>query len=183
MDGRFLAVGTAVGGVTLGFWGIAVSLASMALPWPYGVVRSFPDDRAAVRVIADQVPENGVYISGRGVFLAISVWPDLLDQREATQERKGILEFLGNLVIAFILTYAFIQVRPSSLGSAVGLLGMFGGAAAVATRFHDWNWYSFSWAYTVAGMLDLVLGWALVGLVLGVLSRFVDRKFEGNVAS
>lgn len=182
MDRRFLGFGTAVAVVTLGFWGIAVSLASMVLPWPYGVVRRFPDDRGAVQLIAEQVPQNGVYLSGRGVFLAISVWPELLDKHEATAEGKHIVEFLADLFVAFVLTYVFLRLRPSNSIRAAGFLGLLGAAAAVATRFHDWNWYSFSVPYTVAGICDVVLGWALVGLALDMTRRFVQKRFERRVA-
>ena len=81
--------------------------------------------------------------------------------------------FLLNLVAAFLAATLLVRAAPSlpRFGDRVMFVALLGGFAGVATRLMDWNWWSFSLDYSLVMAVDLVIGWALAGVVLARFAR------------
>jgi hypothetical protein len=53
----------------------------------------------------------------------------------------------------------------------LGFVVVLGVLIALATNVEYWNWYGFPTNYTLAYMLDKVIGFAVVGSVIAVVTR------------
>ena len=64
---------------------------------------------------------------------------------------------------------------PSLIGKVifVALLGFF---SVVSSDVSYWNWYEFPTGVLASSVIDLAIGWALAGLVLGLLTRPKGHK-------
>ncbi|MCI0339675.1 MAG: hypothetical protein L0216_00755 [Planctomycetales bacterium] len=169
MSAKFLVAGTLAGGMTLFVWG---AVNHMAVPWPKDTVRMFKDDEAAVRAIREHAPENGAWVSLRGVFLVVRARPDLSAAKEGDVMAANLpLEFASNLLVALLLALVLLRTRCScSLGYAkVGAL--MGLAAGAAIHLSERIWWGHSTMLTLVNFAEVVVGWGLAGLVLGALKR------------
>jgi hypothetical protein len=156
-----------VGGLILFFWGF-ITHSALATVIPQ--VSEFKNEQAVIDAVRANVPGNGVYLSGRGVFAAVSFTPDLADKTKDITPML-IREFLSCCITALLLAMALVGTRSqSALGGAV-LLGVLGVAAAFSSEFSSWNWYGFSAQFTLIESLDVVGGWFLTGLALGALKK------------
>jgi hypothetical protein len=56
--------------------------------------------------------------------------------------------------------------------AAVGLLGLF---EWLDINVSYWNWYKFPTAYTLAALVEQLVGWTLAGLVMALILRGRSR--------
>jgi len=133
-------------------------------------VEKFKNDQLVLDAVRAQTNGNGVYIDPRGVFLALSLRPDLADKSQ-NMGRYLAVEGVTNLAQGFLLALVLLQVKPKTvLGYAVfGLL--VGLVAWVGIDVSLWNWYGFSGTLTLFDLLDMPVGCGLAGLVLGWMIR------------
>jgi hypothetical protein len=164
MNTKFLAVGTLVGGLVLFFWGF---LTHMLGP---EYVKTFQDDAAVVQVVRANAPQNGVYLAGQGVFVAVSLLPDLADKSKDLTPML-VRQFLTDLLAAALLCLVLPGIRSATaLGRALWLAIM--SLAAVAVKILPyWTWYGFSLPFIGVEVLDIVGKFFLAGLVLGALMK------------
>ena len=166
MDAKYLLGGSVAAGLTIFVWG---ATSHMALPLPEPVEK-FKNDQLVLDAVRAQTNGNGVYIDPRGVFLALSLRPDLADKSQ-NMGRYLAVEGVTNLAQGFLLALVLLQVKPKTvLGYAVfGLL--VGLVAWVGIDVSLWNWYGFSGTLTLFDLLDMPVGCGLAGLVLGWMIR------------
>ncbi len=171
---RFLLIGTVVGTVVLYAWQTA---SNVAIPWHAATMRAFANNGAAVQAIHGAAPENGVYFAPEGALVVVAFTPDLADKSKAMGpmlvNQAGI-----DLVVVFLLALVVLGL-PSGAVSTALTLGLVGGAASVVTQLSDWNWYGFAAPYALVNVADLVIGFALAGLVLGAIAQ--RTLHHGNV--
>ena len=77
------------------------------------------------------------------------------------------LTMVEALIAAWLLSLTALTTLPTRIGFVVVL----GVLMALATNVEYWNWYGFPTNYTLAYMLDKIIGFALVGLVIAVATR------------
>jgi len=171
---RYLVLGTLAAGITLFLWG---AISHMAIPWEDLALRGFKDDRALVEAIKVQTPSNGMYFAPQGVFVAVSLTPDLANKTQSLGPsliRQLFIEFAVGFVLSLILLWTPVR---TAIGAA-SLFGLMGIAAGIEQLLPQWNWYGFSGIFTTLEFFDLVIGWALAGLVLGFLRKRINPRFK-----
>jgi hypothetical protein len=164
---RYLVVGSVVAGVCLFVWG---ALSNMLLPLGSGALREFSEDAAVVQSIRANAPANGIYLSPKGVFAAVSFQPDMSD-RAASIAPFLAREFAADVAIGLMLAILLGLAGVSTAGQAAAVTGAAALAAGVAVPVSDWNWFGFSPAFTAGAAVELLIGWILAGLVLVLLKR------------
>jgi hypothetical protein len=80
------------------------------------------------------------------------------------------LEVVESLLAAFAISVAAGVARRLGVVVAIGLV------AALSTNFSYWNWYGFSWDYTLANVVTELLKYVFAGLaIIAVLAWFGRR--------
>ncbi|HZS08669.1 MAG TPA: hypothetical protein VFD58_27795 [Blastocatellia bacterium] len=167
MKARYLIVSTLAAGITIFLWG---AVSHMAIPWPETALREFKDNGAIVAAVRAQTPGNGVYLAPQGVFMAVSLRPDLADKTQFMGPSL-VRQFLFELAVGFVLSLILLWIPARTPLAVAGLFGLLAIAAGVEQLLPEWNWYGFSAIYTALEFVDLVVGWCLAGLVIGALRR------------
>ena len=151
MNSRFLLVGTIVGAVALFAW---QTVSNALLPWHMATMTEFRNDSAAVQAVRAVAPENGVYISARGVVAAVSMRPDFGDKS---------VEMGGMLGRQLLLDLA----SATATGVTLGLTAL---AISGIQSFSDTIWYGYTFAYSAVNAIDLAINGHVAGLVLGAIA-------------
>ncbi len=141
----------------------------MALPWHDRTMREFTDADAVTSVLAANAPERGVYMAVSGVFASVQIDPAVPDRTQligSMLARQAGINLLVALVLAFLVGTAarrpvsVVALRLAALGLAAGMI----------VHLSQWNWFGFGPGFAVVNMIDLAIGWGIMGLVLGWLA-------------
>jgi hypothetical protein len=182
-----ITLGTLLGGLVMFVWGAAFH---MVIPYGTLVFLRFSDEDTVARAVSANAPRSGVY------FLPYMPESDPAGMQAAQEKlargpfvfaavRVGAMGdtnsyFIGQLVIdllaGLLATVLLLQARPDTAPARALFMAMVGLAAWVAGSLPAWNWYAFSLVFTLGSLLDLVVGFALAGLVI---SPFLP-KHHGN---
>jgi hypothetical protein len=81
------------------------------------------------------------------------------------------VEFITELVEAFLAVWLLAQTRIVTFGGRVGFVTAVGIVAAIATNVSYWNWWGFPTVYTASYIFIQVVGFFLVGLVAAIMFR------------
>jgi hypothetical protein len=179
-----ITLGTILGGLVMFVWGAASHL---LIPYGTLVFLRFSDENTVARAITANAPRSGVYFlpympegdpagmqaaqekltRGPFVFAAVRVG--------AMGEQSGYLvtQLVIDLLTGVLATVLLLQARPETAPARALFLGLVGLAAWVALALPHWNWYAFSLVFTLGSLLDLVVGFALAGLVI---SPFLPKR-------
>jgi hypothetical protein len=165
MKAKHLVLATLAGGLALFGW---ETISNTALPWHTATMRSFTDSNAVVQAIKANAPENGVFVDIRGVVAAVAFTPDMADRSTLVGSMIG-KQLVLDLAIALVLVLAFQRLprattKQYAWGSAVAAL-----AVGASIQISNWIWYGFSPSWTLINLVDRVVGYAILGLVLGGL--------------
>lgn len=168
MKGKFLIVGALVGGFVLFLWGFVThALIGEKL---FSTVLTFKDEKAVLDAVKANAPANGVYYLAQGVLVAVAFAPDFADRTKNITPFL-IREFLSNVVTGFLLAWLLLGARSTSAGGRGGYLAVMGLAATAAILYSYSNWYGLSPGMVLTDALDTVVGWLLVGLILGAIQK------------
>jgi hypothetical protein len=184
-----LLLGAAVGGAVAFVWG-AVSW--MVLPWHHRTFRRFRDEDAVARAIADNAPASGVYGLPSEPAFEKGVTPEQRKAAEAATwekmkagplvlavvQRRGFptlaKPMLGALAInalaSLLLTALLLHTAGLGYWERAAFVGLAAFAGAVICRLTDWNWHGYATDYTLVALVDVAVGWLLVGLALAALT-------------
>jgi hypothetical protein len=83
------------------------------------------------------------------------------------------IEFITELIEAFIAVWLLAQTRIVTFGGRVGFVVAIGILAAISTNVSYWNWWGFPTVYTASYMFIQFVGFFLVGLVAAIMFRRV----------
>lgn len=83
------------------------------------------------------------------------------------------IEFITELIEAFIAVWLLAQTRIVTFGGRVCFVVAVGILAAISTNVSYWNWWGFPTIYTVSYMFIQFVGFFLVGLVAAIMFRRV----------
>jgi hypothetical protein len=93
--------------------------------------------------------------------------------RPMTMGKFLTIEFITELIEAFIAVWLLAQTRIVTFGGRIGFIVAIGILAAISTNVSYWNWWGFPTVYTAAYMLIQFVGFFLVGLVAAIMFRRV----------
>lgn len=167
MKGKYLALASILGGLTLFVWGFSWHA---AMPLYESVLHEFADAPAVNTVIQRNAAHgNGVYYTAEGAFVAVAFSPDMHSKEEDMGAMLPI-EIIANVLTA--LLFAIIICKTGALGSVVKgamFMGLLGLTAEIAIESSYWNWYGFSTGFTVLNMVGETLAWFLTGMIISAL--------------
>ena len=83
------------------------------------------------------------------------------------------IEFITELIEAFIAVWLLAQTRIATFGGRIGFVMAIGILAAISTNVSYWNWWGFPTVYTASYMFIQFVGFFLVGLVAAIMFRRV----------
>jgi hypothetical protein len=83
------------------------------------------------------------------------------------------IEFITELIEAFIAVWLLAQTRIVTFGGRIGFVVAIGILAAISTNVSYWNWWGFPTVYTASYMFIQFVGFFLVGLVAAIMFRRV----------
>lgn len=81
------------------------------------------------------------------------------------------VEFVTELIEAFLLVFLLAQTRITSFGGRVGFVFTAGLVAAIATNVPYWNWWGFPGIYTVSYMTIQIVAFLIVGIVAALVLK------------
>ena len=81
-----------------------------------------------------------------------------------------LCQLVSDLVVVLLAACLLSQI-PGSYGKRVGLVTMLGLICWLSSVVPLWTWYVFPGSNILATLIDLVVGWLLVGLVLGAVVK------------
>ena len=165
MRTRYLLTAAILGGVVSFAWG---SVSHLALVLPGTEPRAFADSNAVVQLVKANAPENGIYFDGRGLFASVAFRSDMA-QKFTSLAPSLLRQFGVEIVVAFILAWVLLRL-PGMTAFQTGILfAIVGVAAGIEELVPMQIWYGFPRSTTAAEGIDLIVGWLLLGLVLGAL--------------
>ena len=159
------------------------------LPLRNNVLQNFRDERAVTSMVVENAPESGIYLLPLGRAPGA---PNAAEIHAAAQQQmqSGPMVFasvrLGPMkpMWLFLSLQLLTQILSALLGSLLllamnvatyrrRLLVLLNVALLIGVAGHlpNWNWFSFSAAYTALEMSDLLIGWSLAGLLIARIIR------------
>ncbi|MEM7245629.1 MAG: hypothetical protein AAF533_09810 [Acidobacteriota bacterium] len=178
-----IAVATVVGALILFIWGY---LTWVAVPLHMPTINALPNEAAVTTALTSQNIETGAYVipwsndssdwenpesQWHKNHLAGPLYT-IYYHRDGDQVMSPKI-FAGGFIIDIIAAFIAAMLLHLALPLPKGYLGRVGFVAAIgllmAVYAHGgyWNWMRFPTDYTVAWVLDLAIGWTLVGLAFG----------------
>lgn len=182
MTKRILLAGV-LGGLTIFLWS-AVSHIKLGLG--SAGMKGIPNEAAVLAVMKENIKEPALYffpwmdesqlktdadwevfkqkvIAGpTGLMIYHPTGEDPLSPKQLLTELGADIVF--SLILALVLSLAAGSL-PSYLARA-GVVALLGLVGWLDIHISFWNWYGFPTSYTLAALVDMVVGYALAGLVM-----------------
>ncbi len=161
--------GAVLGGLVLFVWGM---ISWTVFPWHKHNMMQFKDSKQVAQVVQDNAPESGVYILNMGedkasqapsVFAAVSY-----QHKEHAQ--MMVEGFIFKVIVAFVVTWLVFQTKLNDK-KRVGFITVVGVAIALSAHLPQWIWCGYPAGFTLAMMVDTVIGWVLAGAVIAKITK------------
>ena len=163
MQARYLFSAALLGGVVSFGWGF---FSHAVLPGAKPA--SFADSTAVVQTVKANAPANGIYFDGRGLFAVVAFRPDL-SQKFTNPVLPMAKQLVIEIAVALVLAWVLLRLPGLSVLQTAILLAIVGLAAAMEELLPMKVWFGFPRANTAMEAIDLIMGWFLLGAVLGWL--------------
>jgi hypothetical protein len=82
------------------------------------------------------------------------------------------------ILVAFLLAWLLLRLPPWSAFGTGTVFGTVAVAAGLAQLMPESIWYFFPFKYQLANLADLVIGWFLLGVVIGTFRNRIMRPQE-----
>ena len=184
--GRIITAGV-VGAIVYYVWGTLVwTVIPLHLPTMHGM----PDEKAMVQAVTAQELETGVYTVPFAADPAEMSDPESSFSKSHTsgpiftvfyQQEGSVPMNSGMMLVGFLIDLAATLLAACLLASIggcgrnywcrVGFVAALGIFLAIMAHVSYWNWMYFPLDFTVAFIIDVVVGWSLVGLVMAAIVR------------
>jgi hypothetical protein len=186
-----LILGSVLGGLVLFVWS---AIAWMVIPWPGDPFLKFTDEAAVAQTLTANAPRSGNYLlpnepkrtpgmtdeqykaaeqaamdeGARGpmIFAAIRLGP-------MGMTKPLIIQFFIQLVLALLACVLLTKTCGLAYSKRVLFVTIIGVMIFIGGHLEQWNWFSFSNAYTFMELGAIVIGWLLAALVI---AKFVKGK-------
>ncbi len=182
---RKLILGALLGGIVLFAWG---TISWMLIPWHEPYLQAFNDEAAVAEVLKANARNPGLYMmpSDHGAPTTEESWaegarrmaegPFIFGVVRTTHQdwnfgRLLLGSFLTQTIGAFIITALLLTTRIPRYFGRVLFVATLGGLVGVLGHLPSYNWWEFPAGWTLINIMDLVIGWALGGLVLGAITK------------
>lgn len=186
MAKRILLAGV-LGGLGLFFWG---AISHTVLGLGDAGMQYLPQSQATMQSLAATVPQSGFYAFPQGDRPG-TLRPDqvggpygiLIYHSSGAPAGMGgqlLNEFILNVGVALLA--AFLLSLASGLGSygaRVGFVFVVGAIAGSMNHIEYWNWYGYPSKFTLASILDNLIGFLVIGLIA---AAFVKPAVQGITA-
>jgi hypothetical protein len=183
-----------LGAVAMFAW---TAIAHMALPLGEAGVQNTMNDEDLLSALKSTVKnKDGLYIyPSMGLPAdathaqqseAMKTYPEKLEKnpsgffiyhpagsRPMTMGKFLTIEFITELIEAFIAVWLLAQTRIVTFGGRLCFVVAIGILAAISTNVSYWNWWGFPSIYTASYMFIQFVGFFLVGLVAAIMFRRV----------
>lgn len=178
-----------LGAVVYFVWGMA---AWMYLPLHNATIHQLDDETRMTRMLEDRKLETGVYVvpftenpvddvknTGSVFYKKHTKGPiySIYYQAEG-KEPMGIPVLINGFIINLLAALlAAVMLSCAVSGSCktyahrVGFVTGFGVFVGLVGHASYWNWMHFPLNYSIMFMLDVLLGWLLVGLIMAAIIR------------
>jgi hypothetical protein len=191
MSLKLLLAGVA-GGVAMFLWGF---VAHMVLPLGEAGMKALPYQDKVLPAISDSVKQPGMYIfpwpeSPPGTAMPVNEASRKTAEDLYKTSPHGLLVFYpppatmltgGQLLIEFATNCLSSFIAALLVCQALGSLTSFAGralfvaaiglSATIAVNVPHWNWYGFPDAFTLAEMVEHVVGFGISGLVIAAIIK------------
>lgn len=179
-----------IGGIVLTIWGV---LSWMVFSFHEDTIKPMPNEEQIAAMLKESIHEQGVYmlpsyppdLKGEEQEAAMKLWEERYKKgpiatvfyRPIGSEPMMTSQFIYGIIINIMsaLLAAWFLSRSTAVTqsyfarvSFVALLAVF---ASVAVHMLDWNWMLHPFKYTTSMIVDLLIGWILVGLVIAAIIR------------
>jgi hypothetical protein len=172
-----------LGGIAMFVWG---SIGHLLTPIGEAGFRNLPGEAPVLDAIRANVPEDGMYFFPGMDERAKTAEGHAEWQRRYEAGPSGLLivhphgeqsinarlllvELFSNILAAGLAAWAATHAR--TYARRVALVTAFGLCAWTSIEISYWNWYGFPAAYTLAQLVDQVVGFLVAGLVIAAIVR------------
>lgn len=185
-----LLLGAVLGGLVLFVWGF---VSHALLGWYDPHLRSFTNQTEVEEAVVSGVSGSGIYLlpnltpaeqslpkaeraaaeaavmermqRGPMLFAVVRVGPG------ASFPTLLIVQFLIGLLAAAVATWLLLQTRIPGYGGRIAFVTAIGLVLVLWAKLPNWLWWSFPTGFTLVESLDALIGFALLGALLGRLVR------------
>ena len=171
---KYLVSAALLGGLVSFAWG---SIAHGAGLLPSLEPKAFTDSTSVVELVKANAPQNGIYRDVRGLFAAVAFRPDM-SPKFASMTAPLLYQVVVEVAVAFLLAWALLRLPVWSAVGTGSLFATVGLAAGIQTLLPKAYWYGFPLATQLAELGTLVVGWFLIGGVLGWLRNRMLQASE-----
>ncbi len=167
MKFRYLLLAALIGGAVTFAWGIVSHITGIM---PALEPNAFTAPDSVVAAVRASAPSNGVYYDDRGLLAVVSFERDL-SPKFASMAVPMMVQLAIDCATAFLLAWVLLRLPPWSPFGTGSIFAAFGLAAGMAQLFSEANWYGYPLPFQLANLAGLVIGWFLLGIVVGALRR------------
>jgi hypothetical protein len=173
------------GGVVVFVWS---ALSHMTLGLGTAGISSIPNEERVAQAIRGAITEPGLYFlpgfdtSHKMTAEEEKAWSEkyrrgpsgiLVIQpggRDPMMPEQLVIELVADVLAAGVAAFILGAIGGSFLARtmAVGLLGAF---EWLDINVSYWNWYKYPTTFTVAALVEQLIGWTLAGLVMALILR------------
>jgi hypothetical protein len=169
MHARYLLSAALLGGLVGFGWG---AFTHNVLPASQPL--AFTDSTAVVQAVHANAPSNGIYYDQRGLFAAVALHGDL-GPRYSSLLYPITHQLVIEIVVAGLLAWVLLRLPVWPASGTGFLLATVALAAGIDQLLPNANWYGFPLRFQLVALADLVVGWFLVGWVIGWLRNRMLR--------
>jgi hypothetical protein len=178
-------LGGVVGGVILFMWGF---VSHMLTPLGRVGIKTIPDEPAVLASLKTAIPEPGLYL-----FPGMDLSGPMSDSEQKAMAAKyrtgpsGFLVFtpggrdimtpvqllgeLGSNVLTALLAACLLTFVSGKYLARVGFVTLLGLVGWLSINVSYWNWYNFPTDYTLASLVDELIGFLLLGFILPAIVK------------
>jgi len=167
MNLKTALVGSLLAGLTIFVWGSLTHTVIVPMP-----VVELKDQAATSAFVAAHAPVPGGYMDPRGILVINAMLPGSPDKSQNMGPALAS-ELASNILQTALLAWILFKLSAQTALQRAGQAALLGLTAWLGLTFSLWNWYGLPPLMIAADLVDIVLGWALAGLVL----HWVFRKF------
>lgn len=164
---RYLLTAAVLGGTVSFGWGM---VSHMVLDLQGQEFRAFADSNAVVETIRANAPEPGIYFDGRGLFASVFFRTDMTPRFDPMTPYL-LRQLLVEVAVALVLAWVLLRLPLMTAFQTGILFGIVALAAGMEQLVPMHIWYGFPHSTVAAEGLDLIVGWFIVGVVLGALRK------------
>ncbi len=176
-----ILLGGLLGGLLLFIWG---AFSWMLLPWHTNTLKKFSNEDVVAVTLNAYAPEPGVYYLPNASGAAGTEEKSVVTEEARPAMAEGPIVFatiqaraadmggqmarglVTHIMAAMLVCWIVLQAGQVSFARRFGLVLVFSVAASLVGLVPGWIWLGFSTDYTLVGIADMLISWALAGLVI-----------------